>query len=138
MEKSKLISSFIAKLKIAYPSFFKEMSKEYLIEMITMYQVMLKDYNEETLNNAIKKIIKTKKFMPSISEIIDICEDEKIEQRNFIIEEMIKDNYFKNEREIEKVYLWISEGIIPKWLQEDMKKYYNKLFGNKKLLKDSE
>ena len=72
--------------------------------------------------------------MPSISEIIEVCENEKINERNLIIDEMIKDKYFKNEREIEKVYLWISEGIIPKWLQEDMKKYYSKLLENKKIL----
>ena len=134
MEKSKLISTFIAKLKIAYPNYFKDMSYEAFLEMISMYQEMLKDYNENAINKALIKIIKTKKFMPSVSEIIEMCEDEKKNVRNFIIEEMIKDNYFKNEKEIEKVYLWISEGIIPKWLQNDMKKYSSKLLTNKQQL----
>ena len=134
MEKSKLISTFIAKLKIAFPNYFKDISNNNLIEMIGLYQEMLGNYNENVLNKAIETIIKMKRFMPSISEIIEVCENEKINERNLIIDEMIKDKYFKNEREIEKVYLWISEGIIPKWLQEDMKKYYSKLLENKKIL----
>ena len=69
-----------------------------------------------------------------MSEIIEICENEKLQERNIIVEQMIKDNYFKNENEIEKVYFWLSEGIIPNWLQEDMKKYYTKLITNKQQL----
>ena len=134
MEKSKLISSFIAQLKIAYPNYFKDITNDNLIEMVSMYQNMLGDYNETILNNAIKTIIKTKKYMPSISEIIDICDSEKKQISNVIIEKMINDGYFKNDREIEKAILWVNEGVIPKWLREDMKKYYSKLLENKRLL----
>ena len=39
------------------------------------------------------------------------------------IEKMIKAGYFKDSREIDKTYKFMEEGIIPKWLLEDMKKY---------------
>lgn len=134
MEKSKLASILIAKLKLSYPSYFKNMTKEELIQLISTYQEMLGEYNEQVLNEVAKKIIKTKKYMPTIAEIIEICEDEKKNVRNVIIEKMIANGYFKSEKEIEKVYLWIEQNIIPKWLQEDMKKYYTIMISNKEKL----
>ena len=134
MEQSKLISVFIAKLKVAYPNYFKDLSNEQMIDLITLYQDMLGEYNEQTLNQVAKEIIKTKKYMPSVSEIIELCDNTKTQTRNEIVEKMIEDGYFKDPREIDKIYLWLSEGIIPGWFKKDMMKYYNKMIENKKLI----
>ena len=125
MGQSKLISMFITKLKIAYPNFFKDMSNEQFLELVALYQDMLGSYNEQTLNEGAKQIIKTKKYMPSISEIIEICDSVKTHVRNEIVEKMIQDGYFKSPREIDKIYMWLEEGIIPEWFKKDMMKYYN-------------
>ena len=132
MEQSKLISIFIAKLKIAFPNYFKELSNEQILEMVSLYQEMLGSYNEQTLSDVAKTIIKTKKYMPSISEIIELCDSNKVEIKNEIIEKMIEDGYFKNPREIEKIYMWLEENIIPEWFKEEMKKYYNVMIMNNK------
>lgn len=113
-------------LKTAYPYFFKDMKEEEIENMVSLYEEMLSSYNNITLELVAKEIIKTKKYLPSISEIIELCEEKRVYKRNEIIELMIKDGYFKNPLEIDKVYMWIGEGIIPSWLKEDMKKYYNK------------
>ena len=134
MEKSKSISVFIAKLKLAYPNYFKELNNKQVLEMVGLYQEMLGNYNQETLDVVAKEIIKTKKYMPSISEIIDLCEEKKLHIRNEIVEKMIDDGYFKSQIEIEKVYGWLEEGIIPKWFKQDMMKYYNKMIENKTLM----
>ena len=63
------------------------------------------------------------KFMPTLKEIIDERELGKTYQKNIVIEKMIKAGYFKDSREIDKTYKFMEEGIIPKWLLEDMKKY---------------
>ena len=133
MEKSKSISLFIARLKIAFPNYFEKLSNEQILEMATLYQDMLGEYNDITLDLVAKDIIKNKKFMPSLAEIVELCNTKRIYKRNEIIELMIKDGYFKSPREIEKVYMWIDEGIIPSWLKEDMKKYYNKGLENKEI-----
>lgn len=130
MTQSKKISSFIAKLKVAYPKFFNDLEDNDFIALIGLYEEMLGGYNEETLNETAKSIIKTMKYMPSIKEILEICNETKTYKRNEIIELMINDGYFKNEREIEKVYMWMEENIIPSWLKEDMKKYYRPGVGN--------
>lgn len=134
MEQSKLISVFIAKLKMAYPNYFKELSYEQVLDLIALYQEMLGNYNEQTLNKVAKEIIKTKKYMPSISEIIELCDNCKVRVQNEIVEKMIEDGYFKSPREIDKIYMWLEEGIIPKWFKEDMMKYYNKMIETKNLI----
>ena len=134
MEQSKLISVFIAKLKMAYPNYFKDLSNQQMLDLIALYQDMLGNYNEQTLDKVAKDIIKTKKYMPSMSEIIELCDNCKIHVQNEIVEYMIKDGYFHSPREIEKVYLWLEEGLIPAWFKEDMKKYYSKMIGTKNLI----
>ena len=133
-DKLKSISSFIAKLKMAYPYYFKDLTEEDTLDMVMMYQDMLGGYSEQTLDKVAKDIIKTKKYMPSLSEIIELCDNCKIHVQNEIVEYMIKDGYFHSPREIEKVYLWLEEGLIPAWFKEDMKKYYSKMIGTKNLI----
>ncbi len=123
MEQSKLISIVIARLKIAYPYYFKELTMEELARLVSMYQEELSIYNEPTLMNAIKSIIRKNKFMPTLKEILDECELCKTSQKNIVIERMIKAGYFKDPKEIDKTYKFMEEGIIPNWLLEDMKKY---------------
>ena len=123
MEHSKLISGMIAKFKIAYPYYFKDLKNEELIGMISMFQEELSGYNELTISNATKSIIRKNKFMPTLKEIIDECENVRAYKINVIIVKMNKAGYFKDPREIDKTYKFIEEGIIPDWLVEDMKKY---------------
>jgi len=134
MENKKKISLFLTKLKLAYPRYFNELEKEDFIGLSNMLEEMLSSYNEQTLDNVAKEIIRTKKYMPSISEILEFCDNAKTNTRNEIVELMNKDGYFKDPREIEKVYLWLSEGIIPAWLKKDMMNYYNKMIGSQKLI----
>ena len=123
MNRKKVVN-FILVLKTAYPYVFKDMKEEDVENMVGLYQEMIGSYNEETLELVSKEIVKNFKYIPSMAEIIKLCENKKVHTRNEIVELMIKEGYFKSPLEIEKVYRWIEEGIIPSWLQEDMKKYY--------------
>ena len=134
MEKSKSISLFLAKLKIAFPSYFKNLSNEELIQLISLYQETLGNYNEQILNKVANEIIKTKKYLPSIAEILELCESKKKEFRYEIIEKMKQNKYFKSLKDLEKVYIWLDEDIIPSWLKKDMMNYYKKMIENKERL----
>lgn len=142
MEQFKLISNFIGKLKLAYPYYFKDLSKEEIVGLISIYQENLSCYNAETLANAINKIINTNKFMPAIAEIVEICEKSQIFKQNRIIELMKNDGYFKNgeygeldliqqDKNYTKTLMWVEKNCIPSWLKEDMKFYNLKLIENK-------
>jgi len=130
MEKSNLISSVILKLKLAYPSYFNKLTDEELIALAQMYKDELSKYNEKTLNVAIKNVIRSSKYMPSLNEIIEECESNKTHNASTIIERMKKDGYFKSPSELDKVYMWLAKGIIPTWLREDMKNYQQGLLIN--------
>lgn len=123
MEQLQSISEIIAKLKIAYPYYFKELTKEELLGMASIYQETLGMYNKITIQKAINQIVRENQFMPTIKELIDKCEECISHEQNEIITKMINDNYFKNEREIEKAYRFLESKIIPSWFKEDMKKY---------------
>lgn len=71
MEQSKLVSLIIANFKVAYPYYFKDLSNEEFLGMISLYQENFNDCNEQLLIQVIKKIIRKNKFMPSIAEILE-------------------------------------------------------------------
>lgn len=134
MEQSKLISSFIAKLKIAYPYYFKDLTDEEFIGMVNLYQENLSVYRSSTLSEALKKIIRNNKFMPSMKEIIDTCENCKTNKKNYILDKMYQTGYFKDISEYEKALKFVEEDIIPQWLLNDMKKFIPKQIENNKPL----
>ena len=133
MEQSKLISILIAKFKVAYPYYFKELTDEEFLGLISMYQEELAGYNKLTISSAVKSIIRKNKFMPTLKELIDECEQSKIFRSNAILEIMKNDGYFERgikrlspqqaTRNYEKALNWLENGVIPHWLLEDMEEY---------------
>lgn len=134
MEQSKLISGMILKLKVAYPYFFKDLEDEEFVALTKMYQEQIIGYTPEIVLKAIDEIIRTSKFMPSIAEILDKCDSSAKTYSYDILEKMKNDGYFKRgiygelddthaTRNYEKATMWLSKGIIPQWLLEDMMSY---------------
>lgn len=123
MDQSKLISSVIAKLRVAYPYQFKDYDDEMLLGLIKLYQDNLIVYRPETIVTSIDEIIKESKFMPTIAEIMEKCEKNRFIYENEILEKMNKAGYFKNPRELEKAYSFLERNVIPKWFYEAMKEY---------------
>lgn len=87
MEASKLVSVIIANLKVAYPYYFKDLTDEEFVGLISLYQEMFSNLNENAIMIAIKKIIKKNKYMPSISEILDVYKKEARDYFKLIIKE---------------------------------------------------
>lgn len=98
--------------------------KEYTKIEVQQHYDFLKEYSYETFIMATKSIIKSSKFLPKISEILEECEKQKVEVKFDIIEFMNKQGYFKDIREYEKANLFMSKGIMPEWLKSDIEKYY--------------
>lgn len=123
MEQSKSISKMIAKFKIVYPHYFKDLKQKELAGLISTYQEELRGFDDLTIMNATKSIIRSREFMPTLKDIIEECEKAQKNKTNLIIDRMIKGGYFTSAREIEKVYGFVERNAIPHWLFEDMKKY---------------
>ena len=121
---------FVKGLKFLSIAYNKEFDKE----KAEVWYSMLEEYNYETYKNALKEIVKTNKFLPSVSEIIEYC-NKTIQNKTLdIIENMKNNGYFKTEYEYEKILNWFNEGIIPNWFKEDMKKYNLKQLENNQVL----
>lgn len=126
MENKKVISSLIAKFKIAYPYYFEKLTDEEFVGLLALYNDQLSMYSPEALENTFNTIVRRSKFMPTIQEIIEECEKYKTNKKLYIVEVMKKAGYFKADCEIEKTIHFIEENNIPEWLLNDMKKYgYN-------------
>lgn len=117
----------IKMLSIAYNKDFDE-------DAIKLWYLNFKDIKIEILINTIKNVIKEKKFMPTIAELLEECEKSKKQKKYEILEQMKKDGYFKDALEYDKAINWLESGVIPSWFKEDMKKYNRLMLENNKLL----
>lgn len=113
------IEEFVKAMSILGTAYNKEFTQ---IQIITWYEYF-KLISLECFKKAIKQIIPKNKFMPSIAELLEECRNVSKTNIELILESMQQDNYFKDSRELEKVYTWLDQGIIPSWLKEDMKAY---------------
>lgn len=109
-------------------------NKEFTSSQVSVWYEYFNDVDEITFKNAIKQIAVKQKFLPAISDLVEMCAEVESKKRFEILDLMYKDGYFRKcdygeispEHELrnyEKATMWLSENIIPRWLLEDMKKY---------------
>ena len=98
--------------------------KEFDQSEAEQYYDFLNEYSYDTFKRAVKNIIKRSKFLPKISEIIEECDNCKETAKIDVIEFMHQNGYFKAVSEYAKAVQFVQRGIVPKWLQEDINKYY--------------
>jgi len=104
MEQSKLISIVIAKFKIAYPYYFKDLTDEEFLGLVSLYQEELGIFHPIALLNAIKVIIRNNKFMPTLADIID---EYRKSLKNYYIE-VIENSNPKNKKYLLDMVDWYS------------------------------
>lgn len=61
----------LAVIKIAYPSFYKDNTKNDLFNAVSLWHEKFIDETYENVSMAINSIIETNKFAPSIAEVIE-------------------------------------------------------------------
>lgn len=104
MEQSKLISIVIAKFKIAYPYYFKDLTDEEFLGLVSLYQEEVGSFHPIALLNAIKVIIRNNKFMPTLADIID---EYRKSLKNYYIE-VIENSNPKNKKYLLDMVDWYS------------------------------
>ena len=115
--------------------------KEYSqAETQQMYE-FLKEYNYQTMVDAVKSIIRKSKFAPKIAELIEECESCKTSSRFAVVDYMLKSGYFHKgfirdngeqimlsdehaNRNYNKTIMWLERGVMPDFLKEDINYYY--------------
>ena len=104
MEQSNLNSIVIAKFKIAYPYYFKDLTDEEFLGLVSLYQEELGIFHPIALLNAIKVIIRNNKFMPTLADIID---EYRKSLKNYYIE-VIENSNPKNKKYLLDMVDWYS------------------------------
>lgn len=110
--------------------------KQYTQEEIKLYYDFLKDFSDDVIVKAIKEIIKTSKFIPKITELVEKCQSIKENISFDVLEYMNNVGYFKDASEYEKASLFLKKGIIPYWLRKDIDIYYKKMLNERLLNKE--
>ena len=119
------ISKLILILKASYPYAFKDMTNEEVESMVSLYQEMFKECTYKEVSSAIKDIINTSEYMPTIATI-----KSKIYSNNHQTEasntelwdkllQAIRNGSYHAEEEFEKLPLIIKAYVrSPRQLQE--------------------
>lgn len=68
MKKNEILK-IVMILKTSYPYAFKDMSEEDVEGMVNLYQEMFKEYTYQEVSQAVKDIINTSEYMPTIATI---------------------------------------------------------------------
>lgn len=121
----KEISKIILILKTSYPYAFKDMNKEEIESMVNLYEEMFKENSYEEVYEAVKNIVYTSEYMPTIALIKNKIYDAKnINQESnmelwerFLV--AIRNSNYHSEEEFEKLPLVVKEYVkSPIQLQE--------------------
>ncbi len=128
MEQSKLISIVIAKFKIAYPYYFKDLTDEEFLGLVSMYQEELGNFNPIALLDAIKVIIRKEKFMPTLADIIYTY---KKSLKNYYIEVIENSNPQRKKFLLEMVDWYSLHEDFPENIPSDILSSINELNYNK-------
>ena len=113
----KEITKIILILKTAYPYAFKDMSEEDITNMVELYEEMFKENNYGEVSSAIKFLINTCDYMPSIAmiktKIYDLTHSQQ-ESNSELWDKLliaIGNGSYHSEEEFEKLPLLVKEYI---------------------------
>ncbi len=109
-------------------------NKEFDEEQTTVWHNFFERDDYEDFRIAIKAMIATKQFMPSIAELKEEIQTVRNHRVFKILEIMKEDQYFKKGgfgeldevqqfRNFEKARSWLMNNNMPEWFKEDVKKY---------------
>ncbi|WP_434302596.1 replicative helicase loader/inhibitor [Clostridium botulinum] len=120
-------------IKAAYPQWAKDLKASDAKMMVTLWNDMLQDYEYNLVQVAIKKVIATNKFPPSVAEVIEsinyITSGGKSEMTEIeawgLVRKAIKNSAYNAEEEFNKLPPRIqqaigSHNILHNWSQESV------------------
>lgn len=64
-------AKIMAVLKVAYPRYYQNITVEESRQTVKLWESMLSDYTYELVSKAVKALIATEKFVPTIADVIE-------------------------------------------------------------------
>lgn len=97
-------------------------------DILKNYFDFLEDYKENELKLVIKSFIKKSKFVPTVAELVNEIEQNRLQRKFKVLDYMYKKGYFKPSSNLisdyDKAVKYLESGVIPEWFKKDYKKYY--------------
>lgn len=121
---------FTKEMKILAMSF----NKDFTEETLELWYSHFMNINITIFKKAIQDTIVSKKYIPTIAELLDMCKKEQVNMKLSIIDIMAHNGYFKTEKEYQKTIKWIEKDITPEWLLVDMQNQYKKELSNERVM----
>lgn len=96
-------------LKTAYPRYYVNQTKDELVNAVNLWSMMLEEYEYEVVSGAVKAIIATAKFPPTIAEVIErigkITSPEELDASDawLLVKKAIRNSTYNSEREFERL-----------------------------------
>lgn len=113
----------ITRLGMAY-------NKNFDNSTMALWYDYLKDCDYEILKATVKRVILNNKYMPSIAELKEEYAIENSNKYLITLNKMYNSGYFKTFNEYDKAVNFANQGIIPKWLKQDMDNFSQLLLQN--------
>ena len=124
MNKNEILM-MLSILKVAYPNFYKDVSKEELEQTTNLYQEMFKGYDPKIVFIAVKELIATLKFPPTVADIKDKIyqlknvEDKSASELWDCLLKAIRNGSYGSEQEFKNLPSIVKEYVVsPRQLQE--------------------
>lgn len=97
----------------------------------SLFIILMGEYDYETMQVACVNLIKTRKFPPTIAEIIEEYKKTTVERRSLIIDKMRAAGYFTHqgvvcEEEYRKSIVFVESGVIPPFLMKMIQQFLRK------------
>lgn len=96
-------------LKTAYPRYYVNQTKDELVNAVNLWSMMLEEYEYDVVSGAVKAIIATAKFPPTIAEVIErigkITSPEELDASDawLLVKKAIRNSTYNSEREFERL-----------------------------------
>jgi len=109
----------MAILASAYPKFEAPQG------VVTIWYDFFEDVRADVFAKAVKSHVRNSPFAPKINELLERCEEAKVQVQDDTLLAMWEAGYFDgSHRNYEKAQYWVSRGTSPEWFMADMRKFY--------------
>jgi len=110
-------AKIMAVLKAAYPRYYQDISEKEARQVVALWDTMLKNYQYETVATAVKALIATEKFAPTVAEVIDkirlVTTPQELGEVEAwgLVKKALRNGYYNSQNEFNKLPIVIQKAI---------------------------
>lgn len=123
-------AKIMAVLKVAYPRYYQGLSAEAAKQAVTLWTSMLIDYSYELVSKAVKALIATEKFPPTVADVIEkinlVTTRPQLSEVEawYLVKKAIRNSGYHSQEEFDKLPMEVqaavgNAGVLREWCMVD-------------------